>query len=64
MRRSFLSPNGASKSLEIKEKRERVSKTNEGLIFVNKCCLQGNLSPTKVSLMKIIRESFMWKEQT
>ena len=35
MRRNFLSPNSASKSLEINEKGERVSKTNEALILVN-----------------------------
>ena len=33
-RTNFLSGNSASKSLEIKQK-QRVSKTNEALIFVN-----------------------------
>ena len=40
MGRNFMSPNSASKSLEIKEKQERVSKTNEGLIFVNKLAVE------------------------
>ena len=36
MRTDSLNPNRASKSLDIKETQQRVSKTNEGLIFVNK----------------------------
>ena len=36
MGKNLLSPYSASKSLEIKEKQERVSKANEALIFVNK----------------------------
>ena len=36
MRRDSLNPNSPSKSLETKETQQRVSKTNEGLIFVNK----------------------------
>ena len=36
--------NSASKSLEIKEKQERVSKTNEALIFVNKLAVESGTS--------------------
>ena len=36
MGRNFMSPNSASKSLEIKEKQERVSKANGALILVKK----------------------------
>ena len=35
-----MSPNSVSKSLEIKEKQERVSKINEALNFVNKVAVE------------------------
>ena len=44
LRRNSLNPNSGSKSLEIKETQERVSKTNEELIVVNKVGLQSGTS--------------------
>ena len=44
LRRNSLNPNSGSKSLEINETQERVSKTNEELIVVNKVGLQSGTS--------------------
>ena len=44
LRRNSLNPNSGSKSLEIKETQERVSKSNEELIVVNKVGLQSGTS--------------------
>ena len=47
MRTDSLNPNSASKSLDIKETQQRVSKTNEGLIFVHKFVLKEELESNK-----------------
>ena len=67
--------NSASKSLEIKEKQERVSKTNEALIFVNKLAVESGTSIQQRFLFEnyqriidlkityFISRSDLWKEK-
>ena len=40
MRTDSLNPNSTCKSLETKETQQRVSKTNEGLIFVKRIVVE------------------------
>ena len=70
-----MSPNRSSKSLEIKEKQERVSKTNEALIFVNKLAVESGTSIQQRFLFEnyqriidlkityFISRSDLWKEK-
>ena len=64
LRRDSLNPNSACKSLEIKDRRKSLKNKRGTKFCAQICCLKGSLSPTKVSLMKIIRQSVMWKERT
>ena len=53
LRRNSLNPCSGYKSLEIKETHERVSKTNEELIFVNKVAIESFKSFVTQLLMPV-----------
>ena len=51
LRRNSLNPNSASKSLEIQDKQETVSKTNEELLVANKVAVESGTW---------VQQKFLW----